>query len=422
MSIHKLSKDSRIAVIGLGYVGLPLAHAFGKLYDTIGFDINERRVTELKRGIDSNKELTAEQFQESLTLEFSDEENCLQNYDIYVITAPTPVDGQHQPNLEPVKKATRLVASYLEKGNIVIFESTVYPGATEEECAPLLCEISGLSFNTDFHVGYSPERINPGDSDHSLSTIVKVTSGSTPEAGQIVDELYKSIIRAGTYLTSSIKVAEAAKVIENTQRDLNIALVNELAILFDKLGIDTQEVLQAAGSKWNFLPFSPGLVGGHCIGLDPYYLAYKAQQVGYHPDIILTGRRINDGMGSYVAERVVKLMLSKRIHIIDSRVLIMGLAFKENCSDSRNSRVVDIIDTLQSYHSHIDVYDPWVDDESELLISEPEENSYDAVVIAVAHDQFKELGIAGIRKFAKDKSAIFDVKHIFNSKEVDGSL
>ena len=400
-----------------------MAHAFGKLYGTIGFDINKRRVIELKRGFDSSNELIAEQFEESINLEFSDKDSCLQNYDIYIITAPTPVDGQHQPHLELVKKATRLVASHLQMGNIVIFESTVYPGATEEECAPLLSEISGLGFNTDFHVGYSPERINPGDTEHSLSTIVKVTSGSTPEAAQVIDELYKSIIPAGTYLTSSIKVAEAAKVVENTQRDLNIALVNELAILFDKLGIDTQEVLQAAGSKWSFLPFTPGLVGGHCIGVDPYYLAYKAQQVGYHPDIILTGRRINDGMGSFVAERVVKLMLSKRIHIIDSRILIMGLAFKENCPDSRNSRVVDIIDTLQSYHSHIDVYDPWLDnDESELLISEPEENSYDAIVIAVAHDQFKELGISGIKKLTKDKSAIFDVKHIFNSKEVDGRL
>ena len=379
-----------------------MAHAFGKLYGTIGFDINKRRVIELKRGFDSSNELIAEQFEESINLEFSDKDSCLQNYDIYIITAPTPVDGQHQPHLELVKKATRLVASHLQMGNIVIFESTVYPGATEEECAPLLSEISGLGFNTDFHVGYSPERINPGDTEHSLSTIVKVTSGSTPEAAQVIDELYKSIIPAGTYLTSSIKVAEAAKVVENTQRDLNIALVNELAILFDKLGIDTQEVLQAAGSKWSFLPFTPGLVGGHCIGVDPYYLAYKAQQVGYHPDIILTGRRINDGMGSFVAERVVKLMLSKRIHIIDSRILIMGLAFKENCPDSRNSRVVDIIDTLQSYHSHIDVYDSWLDnDESELLIREPEENSYDASVIAVAHDTFKELGIAGIKKLTK---------------------
>ena len=315
------------------------------------------------------------------------------------------------------------MASHLQNGNIIIFESTVYPGAMKEECAPLLSEISGLGFNTDFHVGYSPERINPGDSDYSLSTIVKVTPGSTSEAAQVVDELCKSIIRDGTYLTSSIKVAEAAKVIENTQRDLNNTLANELAILFDKLGIDTREMLQAVGREWSFLPFTPGLIGGDCIGVAPYYLACKAQQVGYHPDIILTGRRINDDMGFYVAERVVKLMLSKRIHTIDSRILIMELAFKENCSDSRNNRVVDIIDTLQSFHSHIAVYDPWIDkDEPVLLISELEENCYDAVIVAVAHDRFKELGIDGIRKLIKDKSAIFDVKHTFNSKEVDGSL
>ena len=315
------------------------------------------------------------------------------------------------------------MASYLTKGNIVVFESTVYPGATEEECVPLLSEISGLTYNTEFYAGYSPERINPGDNKYSLTTIVKVTSGSTPEAAQKIDQLYKSIITAGTHLASSIKVAEAAKVIENTQRDLNIALVNELAILFDKLDIDTQEVLKAAGSKWNFLPFSPGLVGGHCIGVDPYYLTYKAQQVGYLPDVILAARRINDSMGIYVAERVVKLMLSKRIHITDSKILILGLAFKEDCPDTRNSRVVDIIETLQSYHCDIDVYDPWVDSESsELLIEKPKENYYDAVIVAVAHSQFKKLSVDGIRKFGKEKSVIFDVKHIFDSQDVHGSL
>jgi UDP-N-acetyl-D-galactosamine dehydrogenase len=422
-NISPLSKDSRIAVLGLGYVGLPLAHAFGKIYPTVGFDINSQRIAEINKGVDSNNELTDEQFKETLNIEYSDDENSLAGCDFYIITAPTPVDEQNQPDLEPVKQATRMVASHLKKGNVVVFESTVYPGATEEECVPLLSEISGLTYNSDFFVGYSPERINPGDSQRSLSNIVKVTSGSTPEAAQTVDQLYKSIIAAGTHLTSSIKVAEAAKVIENTQRDLNIALVNELAILFDKLGIDTQEVLQAAGSKWNFLPFSPGLVGGHCIGVDPYYLTYKAQQVGYHPEVILAGRRINDSMGAYVAERVVKLMLSKRIHIIDSKILVLGLAFKENCPDTRNTKVVDIIETLQSYHSHIDVCDPWVDAESsELLIDSPEENCYDAVIIAVAHDQFKDLGAAGIRGFAKEKSVIFDVKHVFDSEEVDGSL
>ena len=422
-NIKPLSKDSRIAILGLGYVGLPLAHAFSKIYPTVGFDINSQRIAEINKGIDSNSELTNEQFKETLNIAYSDDENCLADCDIYIITAPTPVDEQNHPNLEPVKQATRMVASRLKKGNIVVFESTVYPGATEEECVPLLSEISGLSFNADFFVGYSPERINPGDNQHSLTSIVKVTSGSTPEAAQTVDQLYKSIIAAGTHLASSIRVAEAAKVIENTQRDLNIALVNELAILFDKLDINTQEVLKAAGSKWNFLPFSPGLVGGHCIGVDPYYLTYKAQQVGYQPDVILAGRRINDAMGAYVAERVVKLMLSKRIHIIDSKILVLGLAFKENCPDTRNSKVVDIIETLQSYHSSIDLYDPWVDPESsELLIGIPEENCYDAVIIAVAHDQFRDLGIAGIRKFAKEKSVIFDVKHVFASDDVDGAL
>lgn len=421
--ISPLSKESRIAILGLGYVGLPLARAFGKIYPTVGFDINSQRIAEINQGIDSNNELTDAEFKESLNIEYSDDENSLSSCDVYIITAPTPVDAQNQPDLEPVRQATRMVAAHLKKGNIVVFESTVYPGATEEECVPLLSEVSGLTYNAEFYVGYSPERINPGDTQHSLTSIVKVTSGSTPEAAQIVDSLYKSIIEAGTHLTSSIKVAEAAKVIENTQRDLNIALVNELAILFDKLEIDTQEVLKAAGSKWNFLPFSPGLVGGHCIGVDPYYLTYKAQQVDYHPDVILAGRRINDSMGSYVAERVVKLMLSKRIHIIDSKILILGFAFKENCPDTRNTRVVDILDTLQSYHCKVDVCDPWVDgDASDFLIESPKDNCYDAVIIAVAHDQFRELGLAEIRNYSKEKSVIFDVKHLFDSNEVDGSL
>jgi len=423
MNIAPLTQDSRIAVLGLGYVGLPLAHAFGKIYPTVGFDINKRRITEINQGVDSNNELAADQFKEALSIEYSDDESSLANCDIYIITAPTPVDRQKQPDLEPVKQATRMVAAHLKPGNIVIFESTVYPGATEEECVPLLSAISGLEYNSEYFVGYSPERINPGDNERTLTNIIKVTSGSTPDAAQKVDELYKSIIEAGTHLTSSIKVAEAAKVIENTQRDLNIALVNELAILFNKMDIDTHEVLKAAGSKWNFLPFFPGLVGGHCIGVDPYYLTYKAQQVGYHPEVILAGRRINDSMGAYVAERVIKLLLSKRIHISESKILVLGLAFKENCPDTRNTRVVDIIETLQSYHSNIDVFDPWVDPESsELLIESPEENCYDAVVVAVAHDQFKELGIEGIRKFAKENAVIFDVKHAFDAAQVDGSL
>lgn len=423
MSLSPLNEDTRLAVVGLGYVGLPLAHAFGKLYRTVGFDIDAHRVAEINEGIDRNNELSAAEFGAESKIEYTADESRLSECDIYIITAPTPVDAQNQPNLEPVRKATRLVASFLKKGNMVIFESTVYPGATEEECVPLLSEISGLAYNVDFFVGYSPERISPGDTARPLSKIVKVTSGSTKESAEKVDQLYKGIIEAGTHLASSIKVAEAAKVIENTQRDLNIALINELAILFNKLGIDTQEVLKAAGSKWNFLPFSPGLVGGHCIRVDPYYLTYKAQQVGYHPDVILAGRRINDSMGAYVAERVVKLMLSKRIHINDSRILMMGRTFKENCPDTRNSGVADIIDTLLPYHCNIDVYDPWVEDHNtEHLVAQPETNCYDAIIVAVAHDEFRKLGIVEIRKFAKPKSVIFDVKHIFESSEVDGSL
>lgn len=423
MPVTTLNNETRLAVIGLGYVGLPLAQAFGKIYPSVGFDIDEQRIAEIQSGIDRNNEIASESFDASSKLSYSHDESSLSECDIYIITAPTPIDTQNQPDLEPVRQATRLVASYLRPGNIVIFESTVYPGATEEECVPLLDEISGLKFNEDYFVGYSPERINPGDTERPLTKIVKVTSGSTPEAAQTIDQLYQSIIEAGTHLASSIKVAEAAKVIENTQRDLNIALVNELAILFDKLDIDTQEVLQAAGSKWNFLPFSPGLVGGHCIGVDPYYLTYKALQVGYHPDVILAGRRINDSMGSHVAERVVKLMLSKRIHIVDSRVLIMGRTFKENCPDTRNSRVVDIITSLESYHSSVDVYDPWVDSSSfENLVENPDSNCYDAIIIAVAHEKFKEMGVPKIREFAKKNSVIFDVKHMFDSQDVDGSL
>ncbi|GJM13847.1 MAG: UDP-N-acetyl-d-glucosamine 6-dehydrogenase WbpA [Pseudohongiella sp.] len=423
MNLQPLNEQTRLAIIGLGYVGLPLAHAFGKIYSTIGFDINKQRISEIKKGVDRNNELAEGEFSEPTKTHYSDDEESLAGCDIYIITAPTPIDDQNQPDLEPVRQATRLVASHLKKGGTVIFESTVYPGATEEECVPLLSELSGLTYNSDFFVGYSPERISPGDRTRPLSKIVKITSGSTPEAAAKIDQLYKSIIEAGTHLTSSIRVAEAAKVIENTQRDVNIALVNELAILFEKLDIDTQEVLKAAGSKWNFLPFSPGLVGGHCIGVDPYYLTYKAQQVGYHPEVILAGRRINDSMGAYVAERVIKLMLSKRIHIIDSKILILGRTFKENCPDTRNSRVVDIIETLQSYHSNIEVFDPWVEeDSSELLIKEPRENYYDAVIIAVAHDHFSQMGLTEIRKFTKESSVVFDVKHLFDSKAVDGSL
>lgn len=423
MPLKALSPQTRIGVLGLGYVGLPLAHALGQQYPTTGFDINAARVEAICKGHDANLALTPEQLRTPSQAHYTADSSRLAECDFYIITAPTPVDSQNQPDLGPVKSATALVAAVLKAGDLVVFESTVYPGATEEECVPILEQISGLVFNRDFYVGYSPERVNPGDDGHSLIDIVKVTSGSTTEAADKVDALYKSIIRAGTHRASSIKVAEAAKVIENTQRDLNIALINELAILFAKLGIDSKEVLEAAGSKWNFLPFRPGLVGGHCIGVDPYYLTYKAQQVGYHPEVILAGRRINDSMGTYVAGQVVRLMLSKRIQVTDARVLILGLAFKENCPDTRNTRVTDIIKELHSYHAQVDVFDPWVDSSAcSNLIAQPEQQTYDAIVIAVAHKQFLKLGIAGIRAFGKSSSVIYDVKHIFAANEVDGCL
>ena len=423
MSQDALSTKTKIGVLGLGYVGLPLAHALAQHFPTVGYDINAQRVEEILQGIDHNLALSADDLKLHSKITYTAEADALSDCEIYIITAPTPIDAQNQPDLEPVRKACRLVAASLQKDNIVIFESTVYPGATEEECVPILSEVSGLKFNVDYFVGYSPERINPGDPSHTLADVVKVTSGSTEATADKVDALYKTIITAGTHRASSIKVAEAAKVIENTQRDLNIALVNELAILFEKLDIDTHEVLRAAASKWNFLPFTPGLVGGHCIGVDPYYLTFKAQQVGHHPEVILAGRRINDAMGFHVAERVIRLMLSKRIHIIDSRVLILGMTFKENCPDTRNSRVQDIISTLQSYHARVDVHDPWVDaSESELLIAEPEADRYDAVIIAVAHKQFIAMGIEALKAFGKSTSVIFDVKHLFPSSAVDGSL
>ena len=423
MDINNLGPDTRVAVLGLGYVGLPLAHAIAEFYDTIGFDIDDGRVEEINQGVDRNLALTSEDLKSNRRIKYSHEATDLADPQIYIITAPTPVNDQNQPDLSPVLNATELVAEHLQKNCIVIFESTVYPGATEEECVPVLEKHSGLKFNQDFFVGYSPERVNPGDDAHSITNIVKVTSGSTAEITKVVDKFYSSFITAGTHCASSIKVAEAAKVIENTQRDLNIALINEISILFEKLEIDTLEVLKAAGSKWNFLKFSPGLVGGHCIGVDPYYLTYKAQQVGYHPDIILAGRRINDSMGPHVAERVIRLMLSKRIHVIDARILILGYSFKENCPDSRNTRVIDIIETLHSYHTHVDVFDPWVDQgDSPQLIEEVQEQSYDAVIVAVAHQDFEKLGIEKIKRFGKENSVVFDVKHMFPSDQVDGSL
>ena len=424
----KTLDDTTIAVIGLGYVGLPLAVAFGNRFPTVGYDINEARISELRSGRDSSLEVSPEELASVRHLSYTSDPAALADCNVYVVTVPTPIDTHKRPDLAPLEGASRTVGGLIKKGDVVIFESTVYPGCTEEVCVPIMEQVSGLAFNRDFFVGYSPERINPGDKDNRLATIVKVTSGSTPEVADFVDSLYREIIEAGTHKASSIRVAEAAKVIENTQRDVNIALINELALIFNRLGIDTLEVLEAAGSKWNFLPFRPGLVGGHCIGVDPYYLTHKAQEIGYHPEVILAGRRINDGMGAYVAERVIKLMTQARIQVVDARVLIMGLTFKENCPDLRNTRVVDIIAELQGYHANIEVYDPWVDSaEAEREygirpIDTPEPGAYDAVILAVAHRQFHELGSRGIRALCKPGAILFDVKSILPADEVDGRL
>ena len=420
--------DHTIAIIGLGYVGLPLAVEFGKHYPTIGFDINTSRIAELKAGKDSTLEVSIEELKQVKTLTYTTSLEGIRPANIYIVTVPTPIDEHKRPDLTPLLSASHSVGKVLKKGDIVIYESTVYPGATEEDCVPILEKESGLTFNKDFFAGYSPERINPGDKEHRVTTIKKVTSGSTPEAAETVDKLYRSIITVGTHKASSIKVAEAAKVIENTQRDLNIALINELAIIFNKMGIDCLEVLEAAGTKWNFLPFRPGLVGGHCIGVDPYYLTHKAQQIGYNPEVILAGRRINDSMGGYVAGRVVKLMTKKRIHVVDANILILGLTFKENCPDLRNTRVTDIIRELKTYNANVDVYDPWVNpDEAKheygiTPVSIPAEGEYDAIILAVAHHQFRELGESGIRKFAKPNSVLFDVKQVLPKDVVDARL
>src|SRR5210317_867499 len=404
----------RIGIVGLGYVGLPLAVEFGKKYPTVGFDIHEGRIAELEGGKDSTLECSSEELAEAEHLTYTSSADEIADCNFYIVTVPTPIGDSNRPLLTPLRAASNTLGSVIRKGDIVVYESTVYPGATEEFCVPLLEAGSGMKMNDDFFVGYSPERINPGDKEHRLPTILKVTSGSTPEAADYIDEIYASIITAGTHKASSLKVAEAAKVIENTQRDVNIALVNELAMIFERVGIDTEEVLVAAGTKWNFLPFRPGLVGGHCIGVDPYYLTYKAQQLGYHPEMILAGRRINDEMGGYVAERLVKLMAKSRISVVDSRVLILGFAFKENCPDLRNTKVVDIVRELRSYGTEVDVYDPWVDvaeakDEYGLdLVTAPEEGAYDVVIVAVAHDEFRALGAEGIRAFCKETSVLYD--------------
>ena len=418
-----------LAIIGLGYVGLPLAVEFGKLREVIGFDINPKRVTELQSGEDHTLECSRAELKEARQLRYSCEPADLQQAQVFVVTVPTPVDQANRPDMTPLVKASTTVGKALKKGDVVIYESTVYPGATEEVCVPVLEKISGLRFNVDFFCGYSPERINPGDKDHRLPSIKKVTSGSTPEVADAVNALYTQIITAGTHKASSIKVAEAAKVIENTQRDVNIALMNELSLIFHKLGIDTLEVLQAAGTKWNFIPFRPGLVGGHCIGVDPYYLTHKAQEVGYHPEVILAGRRINDGMARHVADETVKLMLRKGLPVLGSKVLVLGLTFKENCPDVRNTKVVDIVRTLQGYNTEVDVYDPWISVEDaeheyglKCLRALPEAGKYAAIVLAVGHKQFIELGVEGVKAFGQRGAVVFDVKGILPMGVADGRL
>jgi UDP-N-acetyl-D-glucosamine/UDP-N-acetyl-D-galactosamine dehydrogenase len=415
----------KVAVIGLGYVGLPLAVEFGKQYPTVGFDINESRLQELIAGVDRTLEVDEDTLVASRNLSFSSRLADIADSNIYIVTVPTPIDEHKQPDLGPLLRASETIGKVLDPGDIVIYESTVYPGATEEECAPVLEKFSSLVFNKDFFVGYSPERINPGDKEHRVTNILKVTSGSTLEIAQQVDQLYSSVIGEGTYLASSIKVAEAAKVIENTQRDVNIGLINELALIFNKLGIDTEEVLKAAGTKWNFLPFRPGLVGGHCIGVDPYYLTYKAQSVGYHPEIILAGRRLNDGMGAYVASQLVKAMLRKRIHVQGSKVLMLGMTFKENCPDIRNTKIIDVVVELSDYGIEIDCYDPWVEPKEVYkeygikMLNEPTENHYDGIVIAVAHDDFKRLGVNEIRKYGLADHVLYDLKYLLPADSVD---
>lgn len=417
--------ELKIAIIGLGYVGLPLAVEFGKKVPVVGFDIHQKRIDELKSGQDHTLEVSPDELLQATQLSFSADLADLESCNFYIVTVPTPIDEFKQPDLTPLIKASQSIAQVLSAGDIVVYESTVYPGATEETCIPVLEKVSGLTFNQDFFAGYSPERINPGDKLHRVTNILKITSGSTPEVADYVDQVYNLIIEVGTHKAASIKVAEAAKVIENTQRDVNIALINELALIFNKMGIDTEDVLTAAGTKWNFLPFRPGLVGGHCIGVDPYYLTHKAQSMGYHPEIILAGRRLNDGMGAYVVTQLVKAMLKKRIQVEDAKVLILGLSFKENCPDIRNTRIIDIVNELKEYHTQIDVYDPWVDAaeaEHEYGISPVqalENGKYDAVILAVAHHQFKDMGVQAIRALGKSEHVLYDLKYVLSQAESD---
>ena len=415
----------KLAIIGLGYVGLPLAVEFAKKRSVVGFDINQARIDALKTGHDATLEVSDEELAEATGLSYSANLQDLAACNTYIVTVPTPIDEHKQPDLTPLVKASETIGKVLKKGDIVIYESTVYPGATEEDCVPVLEKFSGLQFNVDFFAGYSPERINPGDKEHRVSTIKKVTSGSTPEVAELVDQLYRQIIVVGTHKAESIKVAEAAKVIENTQRDVNIALINELAIIFNKMGIDTEAVLQAAGSKWNFLPFRPGLVGGHCIGVDPYYLTHKAQEIGYHPEIILAGRRLNDGMGAYVVSQLIKAMLKRRITVEGARVLVLGLTFKENCPDLRNTRIVDIVKELGEYNIQADVYDPWVDvveaqhEYGLTPIDAPKQGAYDAIIVGVAHQQFKDMGAEAIRALGKPEHVVYDLKYVMPRNAAD---
>lgn len=417
--------ELKIAIIGLGYVGLPLAVEFGKQVPVVGFDIHQKRIDELKGGQDHTLEVSPEELKQAHGLSYTSNLEDLKTCSFFIVTVPTPIDQYKQPDLNPLIKASTSIGKILKKGDIVVYESTVYPGATEEVCIPELERVSGLKFNQDFFAGYSPERINPGDKLHRVTNILKITSGSTPEVAEFVDQVYNLIIEAGTHKAASIKVAEAAKVIENTQRDVNIALINELALIFNKMGIDTEEVLKAAGTKWNFLPFRPGLVGGHCIGVDPYYLTHKAQAIGYNPEIILAGRRLNDGMGAYVVTQLVKGMLKKRIQVEGAKVLILGLSFKENCPDIRNTRIIDIINELKEYHVNVDIHDPWVDAQEAKheygisLAGTLSEGVYDAVILAVAHEQFKVMGAEQIRALGKASHVLYDLKYVLAQSESD---
>ncbi len=419
------TSDLKVAVIGLGYVGLPLAVEFGKVRSVLGYDVNANRISALRSGLDATLEVSEAELRESAGLAFTNSPSDLSACNCFIVTVPTPIDANKTPDLRALLSASETVGKFLKRGDLIIYESTVYPGATEERCVPVVERASGLKFNVDFFVGYSPERINPGDKTHRLPSILKVTSGSTPEVADLVDDLYSQIVTAGTYKAESIRVAEAAKVIENTQRDLNIALVNELAIIFNRMGLDTEAILKAAGTKWNFLPFRPGLVGGHCIGVDPYYLTYKAQMIGYHPEIILAGRRLNDNMGAYVAAQLVKAMIKKRIQVSGSRALIMGLTFKENCPDLRNSRVVDIYRELIDFGVSVDVYDPMASAEEALreynvkLVEAPVAGFYDAIIIAVAHDAFKMMGAESVRQLGAQDHVLYDLKYIFDRSSAE---